>query len=84
MPINMKGRSLLTLKDLSTNEIRFLLDEALKFKKNRAQVVRDQPLRGKTLGMIFQKIPLPFQVHQLNLIAFPVVSIHNTHKLHVN
>ncbi|MFX1514675.1 MAG: ornithine carbamoyltransferase [Promethearchaeota archaeon] len=55
MTINMKGRSLLTLKDLSTEEIRFFLDEALKFKANRPQYVRDQPLKGKTLGMIFQK-----------------------------
>ncbi|UCG04430.1 MAG: ornithine carbamoyltransferase [Candidatus Heimdallarchaeota archaeon] len=55
MTINMKGRSLLTLKDLTTDEFRFLLDETLKFKGNRAQHVKDQPLRGKTLGMIFQK-----------------------------
>ncbi len=51
----MKGRSLLTLKDLSTDEIRFLLDEALEFKKNRSNFIQNQPLRGKTLGMIFQK-----------------------------
>lgn len=51
----MKGRSLLTLKDLSTEEIRFFLDEALKFKVNRSQFVEDRPLKGKTLGMIFQK-----------------------------
>ena len=55
MTINMKGRSLLTLKDLSTDEIRFLLDEALEFKKNRSEFIQNQPLRGKTLGMIFQK-----------------------------
>lgn len=55
MTINMKGRSLLTLKDLSTDEIRFLLDEALEFKKNRSHFIQNQPLRGKTLGMIFQK-----------------------------
>ncbi|MFX0126403.1 MAG: ornithine carbamoyltransferase, partial [Candidatus Hodarchaeota archaeon] len=55
MTINMKGRSLLTLKDLSTEEIRFLLDKSLEFKENRPQFVKDQPLKGKTLGMIFQK-----------------------------
>ncbi|MFW9904723.1 MAG: ornithine carbamoyltransferase [Candidatus Thorarchaeota archaeon] len=55
MTINMKERSLLTLKDLSTEEIRFFLDEALKFKANRTQFVNEQPLKGKTLGMIFQK-----------------------------
>lgn len=51
----MKGRSLLTLKDLTTEEIRFLLDEAKEFKKNRRKIIENQPLRGKTLGMIFQK-----------------------------
>ncbi len=51
----MKGRSLLSLKDLSTKEIRFLLDEALDFKKNRSTYIQNQPLKGRTLGMIFQK-----------------------------
>ncbi|MHA2328738.1 MAG: ornithine carbamoyltransferase [Candidatus Hodarchaeales archaeon] len=55
MTINMKGRSLLTLKDLSTDELRFLLDEALEFKKNRSNYIKNYPLKGKTLGMIFQK-----------------------------
>ncbi len=55
MVVNLKGRSLLTLKDLSKNEIRFLLDESLDFKKNRSKYIQVQPLRGKTLGMIFQK-----------------------------
>lgn len=51
----MKGCSLLTLKDLSTDEFRFLLDESLEFKENRSKLIQNQPLRGKTLGMIFQK-----------------------------
>ncbi|UCG89691.1 MAG: ornithine carbamoyltransferase [Candidatus Heimdallarchaeota archaeon] len=55
MTINMKGHSLLTLKDLSQEEIRFLIDEAKEFKTNRSRFIQNQPLRGKTLGMIFQK-----------------------------
>jgi ornithine carbamoyltransferase len=55
MTLNMKGRSLLTLKDLSTEEFRFLLDEALNFKKHRSKFIKDQLLKGKTLAMIFQK-----------------------------
>lgn len=53
--INLKGRSILTLKDLTKSEIRFLLDESLEFKKNRNKIIKTQPLLGKTLGMIFQK-----------------------------
>ena len=51
----MKGRSLLTLLDLNAKEIRFLLDEAKDFKQNRQNFIQSQPLKGKTLGMIFQK-----------------------------
>jgi ornithine carbamoyltransferase len=56
MAINLKGRSLLTLKDLSTAEIRFLLDEARNLKQSRQKnLTPEEPLKGKTLGMIFQK-----------------------------
>ena len=53
--VNLKGKSILTLKDLSKEEIRYLLDESLEFKNNRAKIIKTQPLLGKTLGMIFQK-----------------------------
>ncbi|MHA1206553.1 MAG: ornithine carbamoyltransferase [Candidatus Hodarchaeales archaeon] len=55
MTVQMKGKSLITLKDLSTDEIRFLLDEAKIFKKNRLNSVQKRFLEGKTLGMIFEK-----------------------------
>ena len=55
MTVNMKGKSLITLKDLSVEEIRFLLDEAKSFKENRSQIVQKRLLEGKTLGMIFEK-----------------------------
>lgn len=55
MSMNLRGKSLLTLKDLSKSEIRFLLDESKEFKQNRLKFIENQPLRGKTLGMIFQK-----------------------------
>jgi ornithine carbamoyltransferase len=55
MDIQLEGRSILTLLDLTPEEIRFLLDEAKDFKKNREDYVQSQPLKGKTLGMIFQK-----------------------------
>ena len=55
MTVQMKGKSLITLKDLSTDEIRFLLDEAKSFKKNRLNSVQKRFLEGKTLGMIFEK-----------------------------
>ncbi len=51
----LEGKSILTLLDLTPEEIRFLLDEAKDFKKNRERYIQSQPLKGKTLGMIFQK-----------------------------
>jgi ornithine carbamoyltransferase len=55
MTINMKRKSLITLKDLSADEIRFLLDEAKDFKENREKIVQKRLMEGKTLGMIFEK-----------------------------
>ena len=55
MTVNMKGKSLITLKDLSVDEIRFLLDEAINFKENREKIVQKRLMEGKTLGMIFEK-----------------------------
>ena len=55
MTIQMKGRSLLTLKDFTSDEIRFLLEESKDFKNNRAKFISEQPMKGKTLGMIFEK-----------------------------
>lgn len=55
MTVNMKGKSLITLKDLSADEIRFLLDEAINFKENREKIVQKRLMEGKTLGMIFEK-----------------------------
>ncbi len=52
---NLKGKSILTLKDLTKAEIRYILDESSRFKSNRAKIIKAQPLLGKTLGMIFQK-----------------------------
>ncbi|MHA1227738.1 MAG: ornithine carbamoyltransferase [Candidatus Hodarchaeales archaeon] len=53
--MNLQNRSVLTLKDLTTSEIRFLIDEAKDFKERRQDYISNQPLKGKTLGMIFQK-----------------------------
>ncbi len=55
MTVDMKGKSLITLKDLSADEIRFLLDEARSFKENRAKIIQKRLMEGKTLGMIFEK-----------------------------
>ena len=53
--MTMKGRSLLTLKDWSPAEVRFVLDLSRAVKKERrAGKIRDR-FRGKTLALLFEK-----------------------------
>ena len=55
MSIDLKGRSLLTLKDFTAEEILYLLDLAAELKeKKRAGVVGDR-LRGKNIVLMFDK-----------------------------
>lgn len=58
----LRGRHLLSMKDLTGDEIHAILDQAAELKANRAQVYADKPLDGKTLGMIFQKPSLRTRV----------------------
>ncbi|MDC3417076.1 ornithine carbamoyltransferase [Aquibacillus salsiterrae] len=51
----LKGRDLLTLADYTSEEIQFILDLAINQKNDRSNGIIDQPLKGKTLGMIFEK-----------------------------
>jgi len=51
----LKGRDFLSLKDYSAEEIKILLDIAVKLKSEHKKGVRHEILKGKTLAMIFQK-----------------------------
>lgn len=53
--LTLKGRDFLTIHDWSTEELKQVLDLADELKRKRQQGVLEQPLRGKTLGMIFSK-----------------------------
>jgi ornithine carbamoyltransferase len=55
MKSNLKGRSLLTLKDFSASEIRFVLDLAVKVKAEAHAGKVQQRLLGKTIALIFEK-----------------------------
>ncbi|MDR0823243.1 MAG: ornithine carbamoyltransferase [Endomicrobium sp.] len=48
----MKKKDLLSIYDLSAKEIEFLLNQAFKLKKSKKLI---SPLKGKILGMIFEK-----------------------------
>lgn len=51
----LKGRDFLGLIDFSPTEIRYLLDFAIELKKKQQAGEVYEPLKGKTLGMIFEK-----------------------------
>ena len=51
----LKGRDFLGLVDFSPEEIRYLLDLAVEIKRKHKAGEAYQPLKGKSLGMIFEK-----------------------------
>jgi ornithine carbamoyltransferase len=53
--IHLKGRSLLTLFDLSTDEIHYLLESALALKQKKQRCLRGDALLGKNIVLIFDK-----------------------------
>ncbi len=55
MAFNLKGRSLLTLRDYSPEEIKFILDVSGEVKKERRAGNISQRFLGKTLALLFEK-----------------------------
>lgn len=62
MSVSLGGRSLVSMCDLSKEEILGILDTADGLKRNRATLFKQSPLAGKTLAMIFQKPSLRTRV----------------------
>ena len=55
MPVNLKGRSFLTLKDFTTEEIRYLLDLSRDLKAKKRSGVKGNLLFRKNIVLIFDK-----------------------------
>jgi ornithine carbamoyltransferase len=55
MPINLKGRSILTFDELSPAEIGFLLRLATELKAAKSAGTETQRLKGKNIALIFEK-----------------------------
>lgn len=55
MPVNLKGRSFLTLMDLTPQEIRYLLDLSHDLKKKKRAGIPGELLRGKNIALLFEK-----------------------------
>ena len=55
VPVNLRGRSFLTLKDFSPAEIRYLLDLAADLKSKKRAGIRTNLLAGKNIVLLFEK-----------------------------
>ncbi len=55
MPVNLKGRHFLTMKDNSPEEIDFLLYLSCKLKADKYAGLRGKNLEGKNIALIFEK-----------------------------
>ncbi len=55
MAVNVKGRSFLTLKDFSPEEIRYFLDLAHDLKRKKRSGILGDTLRGKNIVLLFEK-----------------------------
>ncbi len=53
--MNLKGRSLLTLKDFTPEEIEYLIDLAAELKEKKKKGITGNSLKGKNIAMIFEK-----------------------------
>ncbi|MFW6148469.1 MAG: ornithine carbamoyltransferase subunit F, partial [Atribacterota bacterium] len=55
MPVNLRNRHLITLKDFTKEEINFLLDLSISLKKAKYSGTEQQKLKGKNIALIFEK-----------------------------
>lgn len=55
LSMNLKGRSFLTLKDYTPDEIRYLVNLAAELKAKKKQGIRGTSLEGKNIALIFEK-----------------------------
>ncbi|MGE0709846.1 MAG: ornithine carbamoyltransferase [Planctomycetota bacterium] len=53
--MSLRGRSFVNITDLSRRELSEVLSLAAELKRRTKAGIRDEPLAGKTLGLIFQK-----------------------------
>ena len=55
MPVNLNGRSLLTLRDFTPDEIRYLINLSMDLKAKKRSGIHGNTLEGKNIVLIFEK-----------------------------
>ena len=59
--INLKGNSFLTLKDRTPDEIKYLIHLAVELKEKKEKGIREDLMKGKRIGMIFETPSMKMQ-----------------------
>ena len=60
---SLKGRSFLTLKDFTPEEIGYFLDLAAKLKADKKKGITGNSLKGKNIALLFEKPSTRKDVH---------------------
>ena len=55
MAIDLKGRSFLTLKDFTAEEIEYLIDLAMELKEKKKKGIFEKRMENKNVALIFEK-----------------------------
>jgi len=55
MPINLKGKNFITLKDFTTEEIKYLLNLSIDLKQKKRAGIKGNLLEGKNIVLLFEK-----------------------------
>jgi len=55
MPVNLKGKNFITLKDFTTEEIQYLLDLSKDLKSKKRTGSKEKALEGKNVVLLFEK-----------------------------
>lgn len=55
MPINLRGRNFITLKDFTPQEIKYLLDLSMDLKRKKRAGINGDLLEGKNVVLLFEK-----------------------------
>ncbi len=55
MSINLKGRSLISLKDYTPEEIKYLIELSIAVKKEKQNNIRKERFKGMTIALLFEK-----------------------------
>ena len=55
MPENLKGKSLISLKDFTPEEINYLIDLSISVKKEKQNNIRKERFKGMSIALLFEK-----------------------------